>query len=307
MYPVIRAKKRAKELIQKEYMLENGEVFEYLTFPKLSEINDIQHVFTTRLGGVSKDEFSTLNFSFVRGDDVECVMENYRRVGEVFGVQTNAFVTTDQTHTTNIRVIHKEDAGKGVAVARDYTDIDGLITKERGLVLSCFFADCVPLYFVDPQKGVIGLAHSGWRGTVKGMGACMVKRMQEEFGCEPQNILTGIGPSICQDCYEISEEVAKQFQEDFWSEEDVQLFCREAYELGKYPSKDVLVAGKEVGKYQLDLWLANLVVLRSAGIPLENISLTDICTCCNAPYLFSHRATGGKRGNLGAFLMLREN
>ncbi len=305
MYPVIRAKNRKKTFEQKENILENGEKLEYLSFPSLEKIPWVEQVFSTRMGGVSKDEFSTMNFSFIRGDKPEAVLENYRRIGEVFKMSSDAFVTTDQTHTTNIRVVKKEDAGKGVTIPRDYTDIDGLITKEKGIILSCFFADCVPLYFVDVKKKVIGLAHSGWRGTVEGMGACMVKRMKEEFGCESADIIAGIGASICQDCYEISEEVACKFREGFWQKKDVKVFCTEASNMGKYPRSEYLIPGKSPDKWQLDLWLANYAVLRSAGIPMENISITDICTCCNAPYLFSHRATGGKRGNLGAFLMIK--
>ena len=305
MYPIIRAKNRSETFIQKEHILQNNQAVEYLSFPALEEIPWIKHVFSTRFGGVSKEEFSTMNFSFVRGDDSNAVLENYRRIGEVFGGDCESFVTTDQTHTTNIRVVGIEDAGKGVITPRDYTDIDGLITKESGLILSCFFADCVPLYFVDVKKKVIGLAHSGWRGTVEGMGACMIKRMNEEFGCEPADIIAGIGPSICQDCYEISEEVASRFREGFWQEKAMQTYCTELYDSGKYPRSAYLLPGKIEGKWQLDLWLANYAVLRSAGIPMENISITDVCTCCNAPYLFSHRATGGKRGNLGAFLMIK--
>lgn len=307
MYPVIRAKNRARELVQKEYKLGCAEVVEYLQFPKLAEIEGIEHAFTTRVGGVSVGDCATLNFSFSRGDDPASVVENYRRMGEVFDVETKDFVTTDQTHTTNIRVVTKADAGKGVTIPRDYTDIDGLITKERGLVLSCFFADCVPLYFVDLAKPVIGLAHSGWRGTEAGMGACMVKRMQEEFGCDAKDIQVAIGPSICQDCYEISEEVAKRFQEGFWNEEAVKTFCKEAFQAGLHSTGKLLTEGKAEGKYQLDLWLANYVVLRSAGVLTENISVTDICTNCNPAYLFSHRATNGKRGNLAAFLLLKED
>ncbi|MBQ9142508.1 MAG: peptidoglycan editing factor PgeF [Lachnospiraceae bacterium] len=306
MYPVIRARNREKILVQKQKELLCKEVMEYLTFPKLSEIDCIEHLFTTRIGGVSKGDYATLNFSVIRGDESEAVLENYRRVGEIFGEAAGRFVATDQTHTTNIRVVTEADAGKGVIVPRDYTDIDGLLTKEKGLILSCFFADCVPLYFVDSVREVIGLAHSGWRGTVAGMGACMVKRMQEEFGCEPKDIQTAIGPSICQACYEISEEVAEQFQAGFWKEKCVKTFCKEACLAGLHPTGELLVAGKAVGKYQLDLWLANYVVLRSAGILPEHISMTDICTNCNPDYLFSHRATGGKRGNLAAFLMLKK-
>ena len=305
MYPVRRKKNRTKVLEQREFVLSCKEVTEYLTFAKLHKLDKVKHMFTTRLGGVSKGVCSTLNFSFSRGDNPEHVLENYRRMGEILGVSPDAFVATDQTHTTNIRVVTKTDAGKGVTCPRDYTDIDGLITKEKGLVLSCYFADCVPLYFVDEKKEVIGLAHSGWRGTVEGMGACMVKRMQEEFGCEPQDIVAAIGPSICQDCYEISGEVAEQFQRGFWSEKQIQTFGEEACERGIHPTGKLLEEGKLPGKYQLDLWLANYIVLRSAGVLSEKIEVTDLCTNCNPQYLFSHRASDGKRGNLAAFLMLK--
>lgn len=305
MYPIVRANNRTETLLQKKYILSNGDELEYLSFPALEEIPEIQHIFSTRLGGVSDKEFSTLNFSFIRGDNPGAVLENYRRVGEVFGSSCKSFVTTDQTHSTNIRVVNKTDMGKGVVCPREYSDVDGLITKEKGLVLSCFFADCVPLYFVDRKKMIIGLAHSGWRGTVEGMGAYMVKRMREEFDCLPTDIIAGIGPSICQSCYEISEEVACRFRENFWKESCVAEYCKEACENVKHYSSQILVPGKSPDKWQLDLWLANYVILRGAGIPVENISITDVCTCCNPSYLFSHRATGGKRGNLGAFLMLK--
>lgn len=306
MHPVIRAKYRDAVLEQKEYQLSCGDVIEYLRFPKLAKLEGVEHLFTTRTGGVSKGDCATLNFSFTRGDEPESVLENYGRVAEIFGVDSSCFVTTDQTHTTNIRVVTKADAGKGVTVSRDYTDVDGLITKEKGLILSCFTADCVPIYFVDPVKQVIGVAHSGWRGTVAGMGDCMVKRMQEEFGCEPKDMVAAIGPSICQTCYEISEEVAVQFKQGFWKEEAVTDYCKEAFSRGLHPTGRLLTEGKAEGKYQLDLWLANYIVLRRAGILAENIDVTDICTNCNPEYLFSHRATDGRRGNLAAFLMMKE-
>lgn len=304
MYPVIRHRNE-RILEQKEFVTDSGEVLEYLSFPALSSIPEIEHAFSTRVGGVSVNEFSTLNFSYIRGDDSDSVTENYRRMAMVFGKECKDFVTTDQTHTTNIRVVTKKDAGKGITKDRDYSDIDGLITNEKGLILSCFFADCVPLYFVDRVKGVIGMAHSGWRGTVNQMGACMVGKMQEVYGCNPTDIIACIGPSICRDCYEISDEVAVQFKEGFWKQASVEGFCSEALAQKNYPNKELLIPGKEAGKWQLDLWLANFAVLRSAGIPTENISVTDICTCCNAPYLFSHRASNGKRGNLGAFIVLK--
>lgn len=257
----------------------------YLTFPSFTQTGIVSHLFTTRTGGVSKGIFSSLNLSFTRGDEEADVLENYRRVAAVLGCKTEDFVCSDQTHTVNIRKVNKDDCGKGVVWPKDYQDVDGLVTNEPGIVLSTFYADCVPLYFVDTKKKVIGLAHSGWRGTVGRIGGRMIKLMQEEYGCEPGDILAAIGPSICRDCYEVSQDVADIFKKEF--------------------GEAVLWTGRTVGKYQLDLWTANELVLQQAGLSGEQITVTDICTCCNPTLLFSHRASAGKRGNLGAFLMLK--
>lgn len=262
---------------------QNGLV--YLTFPAFSRTGIVSHLFSTRMGGISQGMFSTLNLSFTRGDDKEAVIENYRRVAAVLGCELKDFVCSDQTHTVNIRKVTKADCGKGVIYPKDYGDVDGLITDELGIVLSTFYADCVPLYFVDTKKRVIGLAHSGWRGTVGRIGAGMVRLMQEEYGCHAKDILAAVGPSICRDCYEVSEDVADVFKKEF--------------------GEAVLTAGMAPGKYQLDLWKANELVLKQAGLSPKQITVTDICTCCNPALLFSHRASHGKRGNLGAFLMLK--
>ncbi len=321
MYPVIRAKNRKCVLLQREYTMETRsldirenamgtkgyDTLEYLYFPKLEEIKQIKHMFTTRMGGVSKGHLASLNLSYTRGDLSENVLENYRRVGRALGCSEKRFVASHQTHTTNIRVVSAADAGKGVVRDRDYDNIDGLVTDVPGLALACFFADCVPLYFVDPLKQVIGLAHSGWRGTAAGMGACMVEKMQQTYGCNPEDIVAAIGPSICRDCYEISEEVAEEFRQGFWADEKIKTICEEIKESGIYCEKELLIPGKEPGKYQLDLWLANLIVLKSAGIRTKNVDIADICTCCNPDYLYSHRASKGMRGNLAAFLVLQDN
>lgn len=275
---------------------------EYLTFPLLEESGIVKHLFTTRYGGVSEGIYATMNLSFNRGDEHEQVLENYRRVGKVLGIPAEKMVTAQQTHTTNIRIITLEDCGKGVVYPLDYADIDGLITNEKGIALVTSYADCVPLYFVDPVHEVIGLAHSGWRGTIQRMGARMIEKMSQEYGTKPEDLYAAIGPSICQACYEVSEDVAGEFtvledeNKDILEEIKGSDFCQD---YGR-----IVIPGKEAGKYQLDLWLANLVVLRKAGIPFTRIAVTDICTCHNPEYLFSHRASNGKRGNLGAFLML---
>lgn len=283
MYQLIRGNGGNPDGIQQR---QQGEL-EYLVFPKLEETGVVEHLFTTRTGGVSSGIYSTMNLSFSRGDDPECVRENYRRIGEVLGTDPEHMVASKQTHTTNIRLVTEVDLGNGITGPSAYDDVDGLATDIPGIALVTFYADCVPLYFVDPVKKAIGLAHSGWRGTVAGMGACMVQFMREHFHSDPKDLIVAIGPSICVDCYEVSEEVAEQFREEF--------------------PEDVLQPGKADGKYQLDLWKANESILLKTGIRLEHLTVTDVCTCHNPEYLFSHRASHGQRGNLAAFLMLKNN
>lgn len=166
-------------------------------------------------------------------------------------------------------------------------ETDGLVTNVPGICLVTFYADCVPLFFVDPVHRAIGLSHSGWKGTVHKMGKVTVERMREKFGTDPSQVVAAIGPSICQECYEVSEDVIEQFRENFRKELWEELFYR-----------------KENGKYQLDLWRANRAVLMEAGIAGERIAVTNVCTHCNPDILFSHRSTGTDRGNLSAFLAL---
>ncbi len=258
-----------------------------LTFPLIRETGVAEGVFTTRLGGVSGQEkgqehLSSLNLSFTRGDRPENVRENFRRVADELGVTADRFVFTDQTHTDHVRVVTEADAGCGLTRERTYQDIDALVTDVPGLVLSVFVADCVPVAVVDPVRRAIGLAHSGWRGTEK-----MIRCMTAQYGSDPKDLVCAIGPSICRDCYEISEDVAEQFARAFAGHESE------------------ILTDKHNGHYQLDLWKANELVLRRAGVPAAHISVTGICTCCNKEVLFSHRGAHGMRGNLGAFLMLR--
>ncbi len=266
----------------------NAYVLPLLHYPLLDKTGIVEHCFTTRLGGVSEGMCASLNLSFSRGDDPEAVLENYRRVAETFGKTVDDFVCTDQTHTTTVLRVGKKEKGYGVTREKPYTDVDGLITNEPGVILSTFYADCVPLYFVDPVHKAIGLSHSGWRGTVGRMGQKTLEAMAEAYGTRPEDVFAAVGPSICQDCYEISEDVAEHFYEEFPGH-----------------GEEILI-NKGNGKYQLDLWKTNEIVLLEAGIKPEHLAVTNVCTCCNSEVLFSHRASQGKRGNLAAFLMLKE-
>ena len=260
----------------------------YLSFPMFRDTGLVTDGFSTRLGGVSEGCFSSLNLSFDRGDDRAAVAENFRRMGEALGVRCEDMVLSQQTHTTNIRIVTDEDRGKGITRERDYTDIDGLITNVPGICLVTTYADCVPLYFLDPAKKVIALSHSGWRGTVGKIGKKTVELMHDKFGSDPADILAAVGPSVCQDCYEVSADVIDRFKE---------VFDRSAW--------DELFYEKPDGKYQLDLWKANEKIFLEAGIRKDHIAVTNVCTHCNSGILYSHRAMGDKRGNLCAFLALK--
>ena len=266
----------------------------YLTFPAISETGVVSHLMTMRSGGVSEGDLRSMNLSFTRGDRKENVEENFRRAAALLGCGPEDIVCSDQTHTVHIRHVTAADRGKGVIRPKDYQDVDGLITDEPGIALATFYADCVPLLFVDPVRRAVGLSHSGWRGTAQGMGARTAEAMEKAFGSRPEDLLVGIGPSICRDCYEVSEDVAEAFRTLFAGEEFRKLS----------PGPEQVLFEKGGGKYQLDLWKANEAVLLAAGIRPEHISMTDVCTCCNPDLLFSHRASGGRRGNLGMFVML---
>lgn len=264
-----------------------GEIL-YLSYPLLEQTGIVTHGFSTRVGGVSEGVCSTMNLSFSRGDKEDAVRENFRRMAKALGVEEDSFVFSHQTHTTNVRKVTLEDKGKGLIRPLDYQDVDGLITDIPGLCLSTFYADCVPLFFVDPVHKAIGLSHSGWRGTVGKIGNVTIQRMKEEYGSNPSDMVAAIGPSICQECYEVSEDVIIEFQKSFAAKHWNDLYYK-----------------KENGKYQLNLWKANEMILEEAGVLRENIAVTNLCTCCNHEWLFSHRASQGKRGNLAAFLALK--
>lgn len=274
---------------KKQVLCENGGDVPFLTFPLLEQTGAVRHGFSTRMGGVSQGCYASMNLSFDRGDRLEDVRENFRRMGEALSVSCEDMVLSQQTHTTNVRLVTEEDRGKGVVRPRDYTDVDGLVTDRPGICLVTSYADCVPLYFVDPVKKAIGLSHSGWRGTVGKIGKKTVEKMREKFGTDPSDVIAAVGPSICMDCYEVSEDVVEQFQSAFDESRWQELYRK-----------------NENGKYQLDLWKANELIFQEAGILPEHIAVTNLCTRCNSTLLYSHRASGDRRGNLCAFLVLKE-
>ncbi|MGI6030116.1 MAG: peptidoglycan editing factor PgeF [Eubacteriales bacterium] len=258
----------------------------YFTIPAFEATGKVRHGFSTRLGGVSQGCFSSLNLGPTRGDDPQAVEENYRRLCGAIGVDWTQVVLSHQTHTDHIRLATREDAGKGLLRPRDYDDVDGLITVTPGLPLVTFFADCVPLIFLDPVREVLCSVHSGWRGTVQRIGARAVERMTEEFGCRREDILAAVGPCIGPCHYQVDEDCADQFRKAF-----PETFSRIARPEGE-------------GKYRLDLPEANLQIFLENGLRPENITMAGLCTYCDEQRFFSHRRMGDKRGNLAMVIQL---
>lgn len=277
----------------------------YLKINKFNKYTEITAVFSTRLGGVSTGQFTSMNFCTTLGDTKENVLSNF----EIFGRECKLknFVLSKQTHTTNVLTVTKEDINKGLTKPMDYDNIDGLITNIPNITLSTFYADCVPLYFYDPVHRVIGLSHAGWRGTVNNIAKATIDKMQAEFNSKPEDIVCAIGPSICVNCYEVSKDVADEFIKAF------KIKTIGFYEAAKNKAllpadtKNILYKKSENDKYMLNLWAANYQNMLNSKIKPENISLPDVCTCENKEILFSHRGLNGKRGNLGAFMMINQD
>ena len=266
-----------------------------LAAPLLEEQTWLRHGFSTRLGGVSEGDCYSMNLGFGRESNEENVRENYRRIAGAVGFKPEDMVFTYQTHTNVVRKVTEDDRGKGFARPRDYQDVDGLITDVLGIALTIFAADCVPLLIADKRLHVIGASHSGWRGTIADIGGETIRRMHEEYGTRAEDCVCVIGPSICGDCYEVSPDVGERFREAY-SGALADMVC---------PVREPDKCSEPTLKYSLNLWEACRQNFLRAGVPEEQILMTDICTCCNPELLFSHRASQGKRGALAAFLQIQ--
>ena len=261
--------------------------------PLLQEIRGLRHGFSTRKGGVSKEHLSSLNLGFNLGDEREKVLENFRILGSLFEAKPEDFVLTQQTHSINVLRVGKEDRGKGIFRERNYTDVDALITNEEGVILTAFSADCVPILFYDKGHRAIASCHSGWRGTHGRILARVIEAMQREFSSKPEEIYIAIGPSICKNCYEVSEDVGEAFLEAFPA----------LREETKNASPIERVSEE---KFHIDLWELNRIIALEAFIPPENISISGYCTMERPDLFFSHRYSQGKRGVQGAFISLNK-
>jgi len=273
-----------------EYTISTG-ILPMVESPLFQRETGLQHGFSTRKGGVSKEHLASLNLSFSVEDAKENVLENFRRIGERFGKTPEDFVLSKQSHETKVLKVGTKDRGKGITKDRDYEGIDALITDEKGIILSCFSADCVPILFYDPIHKAVGACHSGWRGTKGKILQNVVEKMRKHFSSNPAEILIAIGPSICKEQYVVSEDLALSFLEDY-------------PDLGEDTASPIQRISKD--KFQLDLWDLNRRIALNCGIKEEHISISGYCTMENPELFFSHRYSQGKRGLQGAFICLQD-
>lgn len=260
----------------------------YLTYNRLSDIDFIRHAFSTKHGGVSTDEWTSMNFAFSRGDNPENVLENYKIFSDAVGFDYNSLVTSSQDHHTYVRPVTRNECGIGIWREKDMLSVDALITNEPNVTLVTHYADCTPLFFVDTVGKAIGLAHAGWRGTVGKIGEEVIKKMTALYGTNPSNVVVAIGPAISKCCYEVDEDCA----ENFYNLKDL--------------DNSKFIFPKEDGKYMIDLLETNRQIVMKAGVKKENIVLSDLCTKCNSDLLWSHRATNGHRGTMCAFMCIEK-
>lgn len=264
------------------YKFNLRENFKYLTFPVLDEYSDLLHCFTTREGGVSKGAYESMNIGFGTGDDNENVRKNYYIMAEKLDIKIEDIVETDQTHTNNCRYVTEEDKGRAMKDP-EYTAIDGLYTDKKDIVLMSFHADCSAVFFYDPVKELIGLAHAGWRGTLDNITGIMIRALMD-LGSNPADLKAAISPSLGQCCFEVDDDVADLFL-----------------------SKDVIYRDfmkKKGKKYHFDLWEINKYNMVKEGMDESNIDISGLCSKCHNDLFFSHRGQKGKRGLMAGLIKM---
>ncbi len=257
----------------------------FLTFKELEKYSFLKHAISTRHGGVSTSKkTSSMNLGLKTCDSIETVKENFRIFCNATDLIYENITLANQTHSDKIRIITKDDVGKGIHKERDYSDIDGIITNLCDVPLMIHTADCVPVIFADVKKRVIGASHCGWKGTYESLSVKMLEKMKENFDCNYEDIICGVGTAIGVCCYEVSKELHDKFKERFCD-------FKEAFE-------------ERDGKCFLNLKLLNKLQLLAAGVKEDKIVVCDICTKCNSDDLFSHRVLGDGRGMIGTFISL---
>lgn len=265
------------------FRLKTSGMLQYFTIDEFEKTGLVKHCFSTRCGGVSENEFKSLNLRMNSGDKIENILQNYKIICDEIGINFEDLVFSKQVHDDKIYIVGKNDCGNGITKPQKFESADALMTGEAGVPLAVFGADCVPVYFLDTKKRVIALAHSGWKGTVLRIAEKTVSKMIKEFSSNPEDILVAIGPSIRVCDFEVGDEVADIFRSEF--------------------GESVL---EKHNKYHVNMQKAIKLQLEGVGVPDKNITDSGICTYCNPDLFFSHRKTGDRRGVMAALMEIKQ-
>ena len=238
----------------------------------------IFHAIFTRQGGVSQKPFESLNFGGTVGDDPIHVLENHKRAFMAINKPLESRFDVWQVHGRDIIVTDSPRMD-----SERHQKADGIITAQPGLTLLMRFADCVPVMVADPEKKIVGIFHAGWQGTFLRIGDEFISTMKSVFHSNVENLVVGIGPSICPDCYQVGEDLIMKFKDAFGN----------GYER---------FLNTINGSYYMDLWMANRLILEECGV--KNIEVAGICTAHNPDQWYSHRGEFGKTGRFGAVISL---
>ena len=244
------------------------------------QFNTLQakHAIFTRHGGLSPEPWHSLNVGGTVGDDLTRVRANRNMSLKALGCVPESVFDVWQ--------VHGADVVCATAPRPDTESVrqaDIILTDKPELTLYMRFADCVPILFHDPRKGVVGVAHAGWVGTLRDVATAAINAMTKQYGSNPADVIAGIGPSIGPDHYEVGSDVILQVMQKFGDD-----------------SEQLLKSNN--GKIHFDLWKTNRILLERAGV--EKIEVAEICTACNTNDWFSHRAEKGRTGRFGALISL---
>ena len=269
---------------------------ELLFFNQFSEDKKIIHCFTTRNGGVSEGACCSLNMSFNREPSRDNVLENLKRAADGIGVPFESLTMVPQIHSNKVKIIKEADKGRGVTCESFSEGYDAMVTNVPGITLCTIHGDCIPVYLYDEKHSAVGMIHSGWRGTWGKIAAKTVETMKCEYNTESHELQAVIGPGICGNCFEVSEDVFNAFSEIY----------------GKVFTENETVCRPVPGKE--NKWLVSLpeivyITLVEAGLREDNITKSNICTCCeeNKNIFFSHRREKGKTGAMTGMIGIPMN
>lgn len=255
----------------------------FYTIPSFDDLGFLDHGFSSRIGGVSEGCFKSLNLSLKREQEMVHVYENFKRAGAAIGVDIEKMAVCHYEHGTNIERIDEYMHGMGITRENTMPFCDGVYVTGPGTVAVTIHADCNPIFFADRTGRAAGVCHAGWKGTLGGITATIVRKLKAECGVDAADLLFGIGPSIGPCCFEVQDDVSSLF-------------------VNKYGED---VRRREDGRQFVDLWLVLAKQLESLGVPAENVTFSELCTYCDSENFYSYRRDKGMTGAMGSFLAFK--